>query len=127
VAVSAVLLALTACGGDSSASRSAFCERLDRLAANDPFRVFGDRATDREIEQAFHALVDRAEELEEVAPDDARAAARAYASAAAELDDLMAAAGYDGDQVDARRYRDHQVDYAAAAARLERYLESECS
>jgi hypothetical protein len=127
LALFAVLVSLAACGGSTSASKTGFCERLDRLTANDPFRTFGDRATDREIEQAFHALVDRADELVDLAPDDARSAARSYASAAKALDDTMAAAGYDGDEVDARAYRDHQVDYAAAAARLERYLATACS
>jgi NTP pyrophosphatase (non-canonical NTP hydrolase) len=128
-ALSAALLALVAtaaCGGGTSADEKAFCERLDRLADNDPFRTFGDRATDREIQQGFRALVERADELAEVAPEEARSAADAYAEAADALDDVMAAAGYHGDDVDARAYREHQVDYAAAAARLERYLDGEC-
>lgn len=116
----------SACGGGSSADEQAFCERLGRLADNDPFQAFGDRATPQEIEAAFEALVTRADELEEVAPDEARPAARDYADAAEALDDLLAAAAFDGDQVDARAYREEQVNYAEAATRLERYLEAEC-
>jgi hypothetical protein len=127
LALTAVLLAVGACGGGASPDQARFCQRLDRLTGNDPFRTFGDRATDREIEQGFEALVARADELVEVAPEEARPAAKAYAAAAKGLDDLMAAAGYHGDDVDARGYRDRQVDYTAAAARLERYLATSCS
>ena len=36
----------------------------------------------------------------------------------------MAAAAYQGDQVDARAYREEQVRYTEAKTRLERYLDS---
>jgi hypothetical protein len=123
------VVALGACGDDgpSEAERAAtFCTRLDRLARNDPFTSFGDRATDAEIEAAFTALVARADELLDVAPGEARAAARDYAEASAALNDLMAGAAYDATAVDQRAYRDEQATYVAAAQRLERYLESEC-
>jgi hypothetical protein len=119
-------LGAASCGGGSSVDARAFCQRLDRLTRNDPFLVFGDRATPKEIETAFTALVARADELLEVAPDEVRAAARDYAEAAKGLDDLLAGAAYDGDEVDARAYRDQQVDYTEAASRLERYLDSDC-
>jgi hypothetical protein len=125
----AVVLVVTGCGDDggpSDGDPAAFCARLDRLTNNDPFRAFGDRATTAEIEQAFTALVARASEIVDVAPPEARGAAGDYADAARELDDLMAGAAYDGNAIDARAYRDQQVAYAAAAARLERHLESEC-
>ena len=124
--------ALAACGGggsgggDGDGDQAAFCDRLDRLTRNDPFLVFGDAATADEIEVAFEALVERAAELLDVAPPEARAAARDYAESAEALDALLAAAGYDGAAVDARAYREQQVTYAEAAARLERYLTSEC-
>ena len=122
----AVPLGLAAgCGDDGGgADAAAFCTRLERLSENDPFAAFGKRATDAEIEQAFHALVSRARELVDLAPDEERATARDYADAAAELDRLMAAAGYDGSRLDERAYRDQQVRYADAAARLERYLQT---
>jgi len=125
----AMVLVVGGCGDDGGPSErdaEAFCARLDRLTNNDPFRAFGDRATSAEIEQAFTALVERASEIVDVAPPDARGAANDYADAARELDDLMAGAAYDGNAIDARAYRDQQVAYANAAARLERYLESEC-
>ncbi len=124
----AAVVALAGCaGGDGDrADPVAFCDRLDRLTTNDPFRAFGQRATAAEIEAAFEALVERARELVEVAPAEARAAAREYATAAASLDDLLAEAGYDGSSLDTRAYRGEQVAYAAAAARLERYLRTEC-
>jgi hypothetical protein len=123
-----VVLAIGAasCGGGSSPDARTFCQRLDRLTANDPFQAFGDRATETEVEAAFTALVARAKELLEVAPDDVRAAARDYVEAAEGLDDLLAAAAYDGDQVDARAYRDEQLKYTEAASRLERYLDKSC-
>ena len=114
------------CGGGSSPDASTFCRRLDRLTANDPFQAFGDRATPKEIETAFTALVARADELLDSAPDDVRPATRDYADAAKGLADLLAAAAYDGDQVDARAYRDEQVQYTEAASRLERYLTTSC-
>jgi hypothetical protein len=117
-------LPLAGCGDDAPADERAFCTRLERLADNDPFTVFGERATATEIESAFQALVARAEELVDGAPDDVRGAARDYADAAESLDDLMAAAAYQGDQVDARAYREEQVRYTEAATRLERYLDS---
>lgn len=117
-------LALGACGDDPPADERAFCTRLERLAENDPFRVFGERATAAEIQTAFAALVARARELVADAPDEVRGAARDYADAAEGLDDLMAAAAYQGDQVDARAYREQQVRYTAAAARLERHLDT---
>jgi hypothetical protein len=122
-------LLLTACGDDgpSDAERAAtFCERLERLTRNDPFAAFGDRATAEEVQAAFTALVARAEELLDGAPDEARAAARDYADAAEGLDSVLAGAAYDGTAVDQRAYREHQTAYVAAATRLERYLDSEC-
>ena len=122
-------VALAACGDDgpSEAEKAAtFCTRLERLAENDPFAAFGDRATSSEIEEAFTALVARAVELLDTAPEEARAAARDYAEASEALDELMAGAAYDGAAVDQRAYRDEQTTYVAAAQRLERYLESEC-
>jgi hypothetical protein len=116
-----------ACGGGSGdGDPAAFCERLDRLTRNDPFQAFGDSASPEDIEAAFTALVARADDLVDVAPPAARAAAREYADAAAELDSLLAGAGYVGTQVDAEAYREQQVAYVAAGQRLERYLEAEC-
>lgn len=122
------LLALLApgCGDDTPPDQQAFCQRLDRLAGNDPFRSFGDRATPGEIEDAFAALVERADELVDVAPGQVKGPAKDYAESAEALDELLAAAAYDGDQVDASAYRRRQVDYAEAAATLERYLAAEC-
>jgi len=124
----AVALILGACGGndDDDGDAAAFCDRLDRLTENDPFLAFGDTATADEIEQAFGALVDRAQELVDVAPPEARAAARDYAESAGAVDALMAGAGYDGTAVDARAYRTQQLAYADASRLLLRYLESEC-
>ena len=68
----------------------------------------------------------RADELAEVAPDEVRPAAEAYADAATAMDELMADAGYDGARLDARAYRDEQEAYTEAADRLLSYLDSEC-
>lgn len=123
----AVALLLAGCGGDGgTVDAAAFCDRLDRLTQNDPFLAFGDTATPAEIEQAFGALVERAGELLEAAPDEARGAARDYAEAASALDSLMAGAGYDGALVDARAYRAEQLTYSEAADRLLRYLDAQC-
>jgi hypothetical protein len=122
-----VVIVLAACGsGSDDGDQARYCERLDRLTGNDPFLAFGDTATAAEIEEAFGALVDRAEALVDVAPPDVRAATRDYADAAAALDGLLADAGYDGADVDATAYRKEQTAYVEAAQRLERYLESEC-
>ena len=116
-----------ACGdGGASADPEVFCDRLDRLTRNDPFLAFGATATPAEIEEGFEALVARAEELVEVAPEDVRPAAQTYRDAAVAMDELMADAGYDGARLDARAYRDEEVAYTEAADRLLRYLESEC-
>ncbi len=123
------LLVVAACGDDDASEAgdaATFCSRLDRLTRNDPFEAFGERATATEIEAAFTALVARAGELLDAAPGEARAAARDYAEAARGLDSLLAGAAYDGAVVDQRAYREQQVRYVAAAARLERYLDSEC-
>lgn len=122
-----VAVILSACGDDGpTPDPAAFCERLDRLTENDPFLAFGDTATTAEIELAFEALVARADELVDTAPDDARGAARDYADAARGLDGLLEDAGYDGSLVDSRAYRAEQLAYSEAANRLLRYLDTEC-
>ena len=123
----ALVLVLAACGDDGpSADPAAFCRRLDRLTTNDPFLAFGATASPAEIEQGFEALVTRARELADVAPEEVRPAAEAYRDAAAAMEALMADAGYDGARLDARAYRDEEVAYTEAADRLLRYLEAEC-
>jgi hypothetical protein len=129
--VGATLLAsaalLGACGdGGSAGDPARFCERLDRLTRNDPFLAFGETADAGDIEVAFGALVDRAGELLDVAPPEARGAAQDYADAVEALDSLLAGAAYSPTEVDARAYRNEQVAYAEAAQRLERYLDAEC-
>lgn len=129
-AMAVMVLAVTglaACGGgdDDTADAATFCLRLERLAENDPFLAFGDTATPGEIRTAFTALRERSQELVEVAPPEARAAARDYRDAVQGLDDVLAEADY-GTDVDARTYRDHQGDYVEASQRLERYLAAEC-
>lgn len=113
-------------GGPGDGDGALFCERLDRLTTNDPFATFGDTASARDIETAFTALVARADELVDVAPPDVRAAAADYADAARALDAMLADAGYLPSVADPGAYRDEQAAYTEAAARLERYLESEC-
>jgi hypothetical protein len=128
VPVLAALL-LSACSDDDSdagTDDTEFCQLLDRLTRNDPFLVFGDRASPADIQVAFEALVERADELLDAAPEESRAAARDYAESADALDSLLAGAAYDGTNVDINAYREQQTTYAAAAERLERYLESEC-
>lgn len=114
---------------DSTASpdQPAFCARLERLAKNDPFAAFGDRATEGQIQQAFDALVERADELLDLAPEEAKAAAREYSDATTSLRDLLEDADGDPADVDTRAYRDQQVRYSDAAALLERYLDNECT
>jgi hypothetical protein len=122
-------LVLAGCGDDGpddDERAATFCTRLERLTENDPFAAFGDRATAPEIETAFQALVDRAQELVDTAPEEAEANAREYADAAEGLDSILAGAAYDGSQVDQRAYREEQTKYVQAATRLERYLTSEC-
>ena len=126
-ATAAIALVLaTGCGGSSHADAKVFCQRLERLSENDPFRAFGARATTTEIETAFDALQTSASGLAAVAPDDARSAARAYADSVDRMRSLLQGAAFDGSQVDQRAYRDAQVDYFAASTRLERYLTSSC-
>ena len=126
--VLALVLTAAACGGsgDEGGDPAAFCDRLDRLTRNDPFLAFGDTATPAEIEQAFAALVDRAGELVDVAPPEARGAARDLADAVDEMESSMDAAGFDGGALDARAYREAQVAYVEASDRLLRYLDAEC-
>lgn len=126
--VAALMVLGTACsaGHDDEGDQPLFCQRLDRLTRNDPFLGFGDVASADDIEVAFAALTRRADELVDVAPPEARAAARDYAEAAAGLDALLTQADYDPSQVDVRAYRNEQVSYAQAADRLERYLKAEC-
>lgn len=127
-ALSFAVALLAGCGddgpGDGDAAR--FCERLDRLASNDPFAAFGDTASAQDIERAFAALVERADELLDVAPPDVRAAAGEYADAARALDAMLADAGYLPDVADPGAYREQQTAYTEVAARLERYLEGQC-
>jgi hypothetical protein len=120
-------LVLVACGGDGDeADPALFCQRLDRLTENDPFLAFGESATAAEIEEGFGALVARAEELVEVAPDDARSAARTFADSATTMEEALREAEFDPSALDTRAYRDAQLTYAEASDRLLRYLESEC-
>lgn len=122
------LLVVAACGARDAGNgdQALFCERLDRLTRNDPFLAFGDTASADDIEVAFGALMERADELLDVAPPEARAAARDYAEAAEALDALLASAAYLPTGVDTRAYRNQQVAYVEAAQRLERYLTAEC-
>ena len=121
------LVVYSAGGSDGPASDpTEFCRRLDRLTSNDPFAAFGDRATKAEIGQAFDVLVARTDELVDLAPDEARGAARNAAESARELRDLLAAADGDASRVDPLMYRDAQTRYTEAGDRLERYLASEC-
>jgi hypothetical protein len=124
----AVAVVALRAGGDDGPKpdQAAFCQRLDRLTSNDPFAAFGDRATEAEIAQAFDALVARTDELVDLAPDEARGAARDAAEGARRLRDLLAEAGGDADAVDALAYRDAQDRYTAAGDRLERYLSASC-
>jgi hypothetical protein len=124
----AMLLAvpLSACHDDPEADPKVFCDRLGRLTENDPFLAFGDTATPEEIAEAFKALVERAGELADAAPDEIRPAAEDYADATTAMDDLMAEAGYDGARLDARAYRDQQQRYTEASKRLLAYLDAEC-
>jgi hypothetical protein len=124
----AMLLAvpLSACHDEPAADPKLFCDRLGRLTENDPFLAFGDTATPEEIAQGFKALVERASELADVAPDEVRPAAEDYADATTAMDDLMAEAGYDGARLDARAYRDQQQRYTDASKRLLDYLDAEC-
>ena len=128
VLLAVVALAAGACGddGDGDGDRELFCARLDRLARNDPFRAIGDTASSAEVEEAFQALLARADELVDVAPPELRPAARDYAEAADALESLLADVGYDPFEVDARAYRAQQVTYFEAAQRLERYLDTGC-
>ena len=126
VAMLAVVLLLAGCNDEPSADAELFCERLGRLTENDPFLAFGDTATPQEIAEGFEALVERAAELAEVAPDEIRPAAEDYAEATTAMDELMADAGYDGARLDARAYRDEQERYTEAADRLLNHLEAEC-
>jgi hypothetical protein len=115
------------CGSDDGdGDETLFCDRLDRLTRNDPFRAFGESASASDIQVAFGALLDRADELVESAPPEARPAALDYQDAAEALDSLLAGAAYVGSQVDARAYHQQQVAYTEAAQRLERYLSAEC-
>ncbi|MEO7428161.1 MAG: hypothetical protein ABIY48_02140 [Acidimicrobiales bacterium] len=122
------LLALTACGNadPGAGDKPRFCDHLDRLSRNDPFLAFGDHASADDVEVAFRALVDRAHELVDVAPPEARPAARDYADAAEALDSLLAGSAYLPTGVDTRAYRARQIAYVDAAQRLERYLNAEC-
>jgi hypothetical protein len=121
-----VTLGLSGCGDDGEdGDEAAFCEELDRLTENDPFLAFGDTATEAEMEEAFTALRERAEELAELAPEAARGAATDYRDAVVGLDDLLAEAGY-GTDVDPVAYQSEQVRYVEAAQRLERYLDTDC-
>jgi hypothetical protein len=128
IAGAVALLAVAACshGGASTTGATTICDRLDRLTQNDPFRAFGARATPKEIQAAFTAVVARAKDLVAGAPADIRPDAQAYANAATRLDSLMAGAGYDGAAVDAVAYRDAQNAYYTAADSLIRYYTTQC-
>ncbi|MDQ2650382.1 MAG: hypothetical protein M3Z03_12625 [Actinomycetota bacterium] len=127
-AIAGVALLVNAEGddGDPAPDPAAFCRSLERLADNDPFEAFGDRATEAEISAAFDALVQRADELLELAPDEPRGAARDLAETSRRLRDLLAEAGGNAAEVDGLAYSDAQARYDEAASRLERYLTAEC-
>lgn len=120
----AALVVVGACGGggDGDGDHALFCQRLDRLTRNDPFLAFGETASPDDMKVAFAALIERANDLVDVASPEARPAARDYAEAAEALDALLADAGYAPTDLDVRAYRDEQVAYAEAAQRLARYL-----
>lgn len=120
---------LAGCGSEGDGSdgdQVGFCRQLDRLSQNDPFLALGDTATAAEVEQAFAALVTRSDELVTLAPPDVRGAAADFHESAAALDSLLEDSGYLPAGVDARAYRDQQLQYAEASRLLLRYLEAEC-
>lgn len=126
VLAGATVFGVGGCGSDGpTADPELFCQRLDRLASNDPFDAFGDVATPDQVETAFAALRERAAELVEVAPERARSAADEYRAAVIAIDDLLRGAGYSS-SVDPQAYQPLQLDYIEAAQRLERFLEAEC-
>lgn len=122
----ALIMAAACSSGGEDAAAQTFCERLDRLTTNDPFRSLGDTATPDEMEVAFHALVERGRELVDAAPPEAKGSARDFAEASEEMDELMADAGYDGADLDQRAYRDAQLRYADASRRLLAHLDASC-
>jgi hypothetical protein len=116
-----------ACGDDGGgADPVAFCDRLDRLARNDPFDAFGAEAGAEEIRAGFTALRQRAVELVPLAPEAVRPTAHEYADAVTAMDSLMAGAGYDGAALDIEAYRIEQQRYAEASRLLLRHLDAEC-
>jgi hypothetical protein len=122
-----VLLGLGCSGGDDSAGDlRAFCAQVDSLSTNDPFASFGDTARPEEMRSAFKALAERADALATPAPVGARAAADRFARATHELDRLLAAAGYDGRNVEVLAYGNAQADYDEAKAQIERFATNRC-
>jgi hypothetical protein len=104
----------------------AFCTQVDRLSTNDPFAAFGDTAKPEEMRVAFSALVERADDLAAPAPPAIAGAAGRYATATHDLDRLLAAAGYDGRNVDVLAYQNAQADYDEAKAQIEKFATKRC-
>ena len=117
-AAAAVLLAV-ACGGGDDGDIDLFCERIDALIDDDPFARLPDEATPTDLRHAFEQLRDGTEAVAAAAPDELRALARQYANTTAQLDDLLAGAGYRGDEVDSLEYRQRAREQSQAASRLE--------
>jgi hypothetical protein len=112
--------------GDGGDDIDLFCERINDLIDDDPFERLPDEATAGDLRRAFDALGAGADGVAEVAPDELRALARQYARATAALDDLLAGAGYRGDEVDPLEYRQAARAHAQAASSLEVAAGSTC-
>lgn len=127
-AVAAVLTAGLLGGCDDGTERSveAYCEAVERLAADDPFEELA-VASPEEMESAFEQLRAGAERIATSAPGEQRTSAEDYAAGVEALVDQLRAAGFDPRRVDPLAYRAATDDYTDAAGAVTRAADAVCA
>jgi hypothetical protein len=118
-----LVLTLVACGG-SDGDVKAYCKQIEHIIDDPPFEQAV--ATPAEMQRSFEGFVQDARDLDDVAPDEARAATARWKKAVEHLNDLQAAAGYNATRLDALEYQAAVDDYLSLSKRLDATKQDLC-
>lgn len=112
-------------GSDRAGDRAAFCDAVERLAADDPFADLA-VASPGEMKSAFVQLRDGAAAIDASAPPDVQVQTSRYVDAVNELIRQLAGAGYDPRALDPLSYGRAVDGYTAAATSVTNAANATC-